>query len=217
MVLNQWVHSGSEESWLCSQAGRVLSSPYTQCSIGVWDAFGASPPAPSMLLLTCTKAWKQNLWCSAIPKLEEAKGMIRHLEMSGSIWGVQCSCQWGKGKKGKVWLMYSEQSSPKAGVWLLWWSDCVVPTLHKSCSQFFLTDSALCKCQFSLDASSPPQLLFLPLQLLYLNTYISSYLLPAFWCRPPVNSEWLPEAILTASTSLFSLLWSISIVTFAKR
>lgn len=128
MVLNQWVHSGSEESWLCSQAGRVLSSPYTQCSIGVWDAFGASPPAPSMLLLTCTKAWKQNLWCSAIPKLEEAKGMIRHLEMSGSIWGVQCSCQWGKGKKGKVWLMYSEQSSPKAGVWPL--DEVTVLSLH---------------------------------------------------------------------------------------
>lgn len=213
MVLNQWVHSGSEESWLCS----LLPTLSAQLVYRVLLEH-------HLLLHPCSSSLVQKAeggtllqGCSAIPKLEETKGTLRHLIMSGSIWGVQCSWQWGKGKKGKVWLRYSEQLSLKAGIWPLWWSDCVVPTLHRSCSQFFSWILLYASISSALDASSLPQLLLLPLQLLYLNTYISSYLLPAFWSRPPVNSEWLPEAILTASTSLFSLLWSISIVTFAKR
>lgn len=82
-------------------------------------------------------------WCSDIPKLKEAQGTLRHLVMSGGIWGAQCSCQWGKGKKGKVWLGYSEQLSLKAGVWsVMKWLCCpyiaqiLQPVLlHRFCMQ----------------------------------------------------------------------------------
>lgn len=121
MVLNQWIHSGSEESWLCS----LLP---TLCAQLVYRMLLEH----HLLLHPCSSSLVQKpeggtllQWCSAVPKLEEAEGTLRHLEMSGSIWGLQCSWQWGKGKKGKVWLRYSEQLSLKAGIWpLMKWLCC---------------------------------------------------------------------------------------------
>lgn len=57
----------------------------TQCSVGVQDAFGASPPAPSLLLLTCAKAWRWNtaavVFCH--PKIRGGSGNTQAL---GNVW-----------------------------------------------------------------------------------------------------------------------------------
>lgn len=96
MVLNQWVPSDLEKSWLNSPAVSVLSSSYTQCSFGVQDVLAYRLPLNPCSSLLIAKVWRWNpaavVFCH--PKI------TRHLGSTQAL--VKCSCQWGKGEKGKV-------------------------------------------------------------------------------------------------------------------